>query len=261
MQIYKDGRFSRDCGESIAYGFFGRRGGMSEGVFTSLNCKPDAGDDERHVAQNRLIVAKELGIQDQKISTLSQCHSDQCLFVKKHVAEGEARPEADALVTDIPGLSIGVLTADCGPVLMKGQKRDGSPVIAACHAGWGGALKGVLENTVQKMLEAGALINTISACVGPCILQPSYEVTEDFMQPFVQHKEEAEQFFKNGKEQKMFFDLPGYITFRLSLAGINTVRLMDMDTYGDEENFFSFRRATHRGEKDYGRQISCMVIR
>lgn len=261
MKVFKEDGFTKACGAVVSYGFYGRAGGVSAGLYTSLNCGTGSQDNQNHVAQNRSIVAKNMGVADGDISTVWQCHSATCLSIKSHVAQGEDKPKADALVTDVAGLAIGVLTADCGPVLFKGEKPSGAPVIGAAHAGWGGALGGVLENTVQEIIHSGARLETIEACVGPCIMQASYEVGQDFALPFLEKHEEAERFFMVGqKEGRLMFDLSGYIAFRLSACGVKTVRLMGVDTYKDEQNCFSYRRATHRGEGDYGRQMSCIVI-
>ncbi len=262
MKIYKDDAFTKACADSVSYGFYGRTGGHSEGLFTSLNCGPASGDNLAHVAANRAKVAQHLGAQDGIISTLYQCHSGDCLSIDTHVPTGEARPKADALVTDKPGLAIGILTADCGPVLFAAKKQNGEPVIGAAHAGWGGALKGVLDETVAKMVRIGAVPESIKACLGPCILLASYEVSNDFAKPFITQHDEAEHFFKAApKAGHLMFDLAGYIAMRLSLAGVKQVSLMEVDTYREEADCFSFRRATHRGEKDYGRQISAIMIR
>lgn len=261
MKVFLHDGFGAFCGADVSYGFYGRTGGVSQGIYASLNCGTGSGDDQALVSQNRSIVAKNLGVPSGLVSTVWQCHSAVCLSIKSHVAGSENRPKADALVTDAAGLAIGVLTADCGPVLFKGNKSSGAPVVGAAHAGWGGALGGVLENTVREMVECGAQLETIQACVGPCIMQASYEVGDDFPIPFLQKHEEADRFFKAGhKEGHVMFDLPGYIAFRLSLCGVQTVRLTGVDTYKEEQDCFSYRRATHKGEADYGRQLSCIVI-
>ncbi|MFA5591900.1 MAG: peptidoglycan editing factor PgeF [Micavibrio sp.] len=262
MKIYKDEQFSAACGHDMAYGFYGRQGGVSGGLYGSLNCGPGSHDVPEHVAQNRLIVARHLCGKDAALSTLHQCHSDTCLIVTEPFPPQHERPQGDALVTDRAGVPIGVLTADCGPVLFAGRKADGAPVIGAAHAGWGGALGGVLESTLQMMHALGALEDSIRACVGPCILQGSYEVSESFARPFLIKHEEAERFFMAGhKAGHLMFDLPGYIALRLAYAGVRQVSLTGIDTYTNEETLFSYRRATHRGEADYGRQISAIVIR
>lgn len=260
MKIFKDKAFSAICGDDASYGFFGRTGGVSEGIYTSLNCGPGSLDNPEAVIENRKRVAAKLEM-TQDISTLSQCHSALCLLIDKPIAAGKGRPEADALVTDVPGLSIGVLTADCGPVLLFGRKANGSVVVGAAHAGWGGALGGILEDTVHKMIQAGAERNSLKACLGPCIMQPSYEVQDAFMTPFLEKHPESEKFFKSGRKAgHRFFDMPGYIAMRLSLAGVNHLSMIGVDTYKEEADCFSFRRATHRGEGDYGREMSAIVI-
>lgn len=262
MKVFKDESFSAWAGPRVAYGFYGRQGGVSAGIYDSLNCGTGSNDAPEMVAENRSMIAAHLGAPDGRISTLWQCHSAICMPIKSHVADGDVRPKADALVTDVAGLAIGILAADCGPVLFTGQKPDGSPIIGAAHAGWGGALGGVLEDTVIKMTQLGAGIDTIRACVGPCILQSSYEVSDSFLTPFLERHEEAERFFMAGRKEGHFqFDLPGYIAFRLALCGVRHVSLMGLDTYAGEADFFSFRRATHRGEADYGREMSAIVIK
>lgn len=262
MKPFRDDQFDKACADRVAYGFYGRKGGVSQGIYKGLNCGTGSNDDQKLVALNRSMIADDLGVYDGRISTLWQCHSALCLSIKSHVPEGEERPKADALVTDVAGLGIGILTADCGPVLFMGEKANGAVVIGAAHAGWGGALGGVLEDTVDKMIQTGAELENIKACVGPCIAQASYEVSDEFMIPFVEKHEEAEKFFKAARKPgHQMFDMPGYIAYRLSLSGIRKVSLMGLDTYADEENFYSFRRATHRGEGDYGREMSAIVIK
>lgn len=262
MKVYKDGGFDRACAGSATYGFYGRTGGVSERIYASLNCGSGSNDNPDHINQNRAIVAQHLGAKDGALSTLWQCHSAECLLVKNHVAAGDERPKADALVTDVPGLAIGVLTADCGPVLFFGKKADGSPVVGAAHAGWGGALGGVLEQTVAKMMQTGAETESIVSALGPCIGPASYEVSEAFARPFLIKHEEAEHFFKSAhRAGHLMFDLPGYIAMRLSMAGVRQVGITGVDTYREEEYCFSYRRATHRGEADYGRQVSAIMIK
>jgi len=166
------------------------------------------------------------------------------------------------MVTDIPGLALGILTADCAPVLFYGQKKNGAPVIGASHAGWGGALKGVLENTIAKMLERGALKNTIHAAIGPCIALESYEVSKDFKAPFFRQDPFNERFFAPAQDKEhLKFDLSGYVMQRLRLSGISKIGNTAIDTYAHDTNYFSYRRSTHKNEADYGRQISVIAIK
>lgn len=243
--------------KGITHGFFGRRGGFSAGIYESLNCGVGSQDNPEAVHKNRALIAQALGVPEEQLLSLYQIHSDICINPNAPYPE---RPQADAHVTDKPGLALGVLTADCAPVLFYGEKADGSPVIGAAHAGWGGALKGVLENTVRGMKDLGAV--AIEAAIGPCIGKASYEVTEAFAEPFLNEDETAEKFFSAArKEGHLMFDLAGYCAFRLARAGLKDVSLLDKDTYAHEADYFSFRRATHRNDPDYGRQLSVIVIK
>lgn len=246
--------------QRVFHGFFSRRGGVSKGIYAALNCAPGSGDSPKNIAKNREIVAEISGCAAQNFLGLYQCHSSECVTVQKPWPL-DRRPKGDAMVTDVPGVALGILTADCAPVLFHGQKADGVPVIGAAHAGWGGALKGVLENTVQAIIDLGASLQTIRAVIGPCIAQVSYEVKEDFALPFYEQDEDSEKFFKAASRVgHLVFDLAGYCAFRLAKTGVQNVSIMDMDTYLHEEAFFSYRRTTHRNEKDYGRQVSVVII-
>lgn len=197
----------------------------------------------------------------QSILTMHQVHGDTCLTVSEIWSEHE-RPEADALVTDKAGIVLGVLTADCAPVLFYGEKPDGAPVIGAAHAGWKGAVGGILEATLKAMLELGAQGDSIRACIGPCIAQASYEVSAEFFKPFEAEDPENDHFFMaSNKEGHLMFDLAGYCAAKLAKNGVGKVFIKDLDTCFNEEDFFSYRRATHREEKDYGRQISLIAIK
>ncbi len=244
----------------VAHGFFKRGGGVSAGVYASLNCGAGSSDNLANVAQNRALVAAEMGVQASRLIGLHQTHSDICHVVGADW-DSSQRPEGDGFVTDVPGFALGVLTADCAPVLFLGEKADGSPVIGAAHAGWGGAFKGVLGCTVEKMLGLGARLESIHAAVGPCIAQKSYEVGQEFIEKFIDQDEENERFFKSGmRDAHYMFDLSGYCAARLATAGVKSVAITDIDTYTNEADFFSYRRATHRAEEDYGRQISVICI-
>lgn len=257
--IYFDSdKFSLQA-KKAGYGFFGRQGGVSKGVYDSLNCGRGSDDNPGNVIKNLEIIASQIGLKDTDIATMHQVHGDVCLYVEKPWPI-EQRPQADALVTDKQGVAIGVLTADCGPVLFYGEKEGGEPVIGAAHAGWKGAIGGILNSTVKKMEEMGA--KNISACVGPCIAQASYEVSESFFEPFEKENPENERFFKSAsKDGHLMFDLAGYCAAKLAGIGLKNVFIKDLDTYFNEEDFFSYRRATHREEKDYGRQISLIYIK
>ena len=251
--------FADNEGSPVLHGFFGRRGGVSKGVYNALNCGVGSDDEPEVVAQNRALVANTMGAAPEYLVSLFQMHSDVCLTVDKPWSTAN-RPEADAFVTDVPGLALGILTADCAPVLF--YTGGPKPVIGAAHAGWGGAFKGVLESTVKAMEALGAQRETIRACIGPCISKASYEVGPEFYQQFVEHEAENDRFFGAARKKDHFlFDLAAYCASRLHQAGLKRVFIKDLDTYFNEEDFFSYRRATHRGEKDYGRQISAIMIK
>lgn len=254
MNILKFDDFFPDV---VAHGFFGRQGGVSTGLYDSLNCSPQSKDDTENVAENRERVLETLG--GNGLSTLKQIHSSICLPVENSCMKGIE--EGDALVTKTAGQVIGCLTADCGPVLFYGTDEHKAPVIGAAHAGWSGALTGVLESTIDAMVKLGAEKRNIRAAIGPCIGQVSYEVGIEFAASFLADDESAEKFFRDGGNDKLFFDLQGYISFRLKRYGLEYIVTANKDTYALKDEYFSYRRATHAGEKDYGRQISAICIR
>ncbi len=234
------------------HGFFGCDGGVSTGRFSSLNIGMLVGDDPERVAENRARVASAMNVVPDKLIILKQVHSANCVTI---TSEGDAGAEADALVTDRPGLALGVLSADCVPVLFEG---DG--IIGAAHAGWGGAVKGVLESTLDAMRTMGA--RNIRAAIGPAIARASYEVSHGFEKPFVADDESAVAFFTpSAQADKWMFDLPGYCAFRLKRAGVAAVDLMDIDTCPENSGYFSHRRATRHGEPTPGRQISVISLK
>lgn len=244
-------------GGGIAHGFFGCEGGISEGIYASLNCGPGSKDDPQAVTQNCRRVADALA-PDVRLISLSQIHSPSVYTLPGWGAENGARPEGDAMVTATPGLGLGILTADCAPVLFADPKAR---VIGAAHAGWKGARGGVLEATLEAMEKLGALRDRISAAIGPCISQANYEVGFDFRDRFLEEGLRQRRFFvPSDKEGHYRFDLPGYVAHRLTQAGTGPVENLGVCTYPAENGFFSFRRTTHAGEPDYGRQISAIVL-
>ncbi|NCO03414.1 MAG: peptidoglycan editing factor PgeF [Alphaproteobacteria bacterium] len=250
-----------DKHDAISHGFFGRRGGVSAGLYKSLNCGSGSHDNPEHVVQNRERVTRALGVSRDQLASVWQVHSSDCLYMTQVSTSGDKRPKADAMVTDKVGLALGILTADCGPVLFAGLKKDGAPIIGAAHAGWGGAIKGVCEATVEVMIEHGAVLSSISVAIGPCIGPKSYEVSLGYEKPFMEQDEANEHFFKPAsREGHLMFDLPGYIASRLARVGVKQIEITGVDTFSNEERFFSYRRTTHRGEADYGRQISAICI-
>jgi len=241
--------------EGVPHGFLTRRGGVSHNLYASLNVSLGSGDDQNAVAENREI-AVEAVERGAKLVTLHQVHSATALIATAPWRDAQ-RPHADGVVTKTPGLLLGILTADCAPVLLA-DKAAG--VVAAAHAGWQGALAGVTDAVIAKMEELGADRGRIAAAIGPCIARVSYEVDDDFARSFAAADPANERFFTPGRAGHHQFDLEGYVVARLAAAGVTRVEAMGLDTYADEERFFSYRRATHRGESDYGRQISLIGV-
>jgi polyphenol oxidase len=238
----------------VRHGFFTRRGGASSGIFAGLNCGAGSSDLTDAVRINRARVADAMGIAPDHLVNLHQVHSADALHVTGPVAG--VRPRADALVTATSGIALAVLTADCQPVLFADPVAR---IIGAAHAGWRGALSGVLEATLEAMERLGAARGRITAVIGPTISQSAYEVGPEFLDHFLAGDAGNARFFKPGQGDKSMFDLPGYSLARLHRAGIADARWTGHCTYSDAERFFSFRRTTHAGEADYGRLIS--VIR
>ncbi len=242
----------------VVHGFFTRRGGISEGVYASLNCGIGSGDRHEHVLANRAEVAAALGIAGTHLATPYQMHGADIVVAGKTWRPGEG-PEADGVVTRTAGLAIGVGTADCAPVLFAEPEAG---VVGAAHAGWGGAIKGVLEATVGAMTALGGRPDRITAVIGPAIAQRSYEVGPEFRDRFLADSPDNERFFVPSDRAGHYrFDLVGHLTARLHGIGVGVISAMGgADTYSDEERFFSYRRTTHRGETAYGRQISAIAL-
>jgi YfiH family protein len=243
----------------VAHGFFTRRGGVSEGVYASLNCGPGSGDHSEAVAENRRRALNAFGNdRPAHLVTLYQIHSAEAVSVGKPWKVGEA-PRADAMATKVPGIALGILTADCAPVLMADAKAR---VIGAAHAGWRGALSGVVEAALDAMEKLGADRRRVVAAVGPCISQSNYEVAGDFRSTFLASNEPDARFFSTRANPGHWnFDLSGFAQWRLSQARVDCIRTIARCTYASEHDFFSFRRATHRNENDYGRQLSAIMLR
>ena len=239
----------------IPHGFLGRRGGVSEGEMWGLNTGYGSGDDPALIAENRRR-AIEAVLPRAELATVHQVHSPTVVLVEQPW-EQDQRPHADAMVTDRPGLLLGVLTADCAPVLFADAKAG---VVAAAHSGWRGAIAGVNEATVEAMEQLGAKRERIAAAVGPSVEQQSYEVEEAFRDRFLEADESNNRFFITDPAGKSHFDLPGYILQRLSDAGIAKAEALNLDTYSDPDRFYSYRRSTHLGEPSYGRQISMIGL-
>ena len=239
----------------LPHGFLGRRGGMSVGECAGLNVGLGSKDDPEAIAGNRRLAVAAL-LTESELATVHQVHSAQAV-VAYEAWPHDQRPRADALVTDRPNLLLGILTADCAPVLFADHN---AVVVGAAHAGWRGALAGVTDATIEAMELLGARRENIHAAVGPCIGQPSYEVDVGFRDRFLAPDPDNARFFIEGPAGKPHFDLEAYVVHRLIAAGIGEVEALNLDTYPDADRFFSFRRATHQDEADYGRQLSAIAI-
>ena len=241
--------------EVIPHGFLGRRGGVSKGLCAGLNVGLGSGDERDAIQANRRL-AVEAVAPGARLVTLHQVHSPTAITVTEPYPD-DARPHADALATDRPGLALGILTADCTPVLFADPAAG---VIGAAHAGWKGAIGGVVGATVAAMEALGARRDGIVAAIGPTIARKSYEVDEGFFRRFTGEDPAYERFFTAGRGGHHQFDLEGFVVSRLADAGVGRVEALGLDTYADADRFFSYRRATHRGEPDYGRQISLIAL-
>jgi YfiH family protein len=237
------------------HGFLGRRGGVSTGELAGLNVGFGSKDDREAIAGNRRLAVAAL-LPEAELATVHQVHSAEAVHVQRAWPQDQ-RPRADAMVTDTPNLLLGILTADCAPVLFADHR---AVVVGAAHAGWRGALAGVTDATIAAMERLGARRENIHAAVGPCIGQPSYEVDEAFRARFLDHDPDNARFFVPGEGGKPHFDLEAYVVHRLLAVGIDEVEALNLDTYSDADRFYSYRRSTHRGEADYGRQLSAIAI-
>jgi purine-nucleoside/S-methyl-5'-thioadenosine phosphorylase / adenosine deaminase len=243
--------------DGIRHGFFTRDGGVSGGLYASLNGGIGSGDAAAHVAENRARMAAAVGVEPHRFVTAHQIHSPQ-VVVAETPWPAEARPRADAIVTRMRALAIGVTTADCGPVLFADPKAG---VIGAAHAGWRGALAGVVEAAVDAMERLGAERGQIRAAIGPMIRQSNYEVGPDLVVRFGAEDPASSRFFAPAsRDGHALFDLAGYIGARLTRAGIRQVEDIGLCTYADAGRFFSFRRTTHRAEADYGRHVNAIAL-
>jgi YfiH family protein len=241
----------------VRHAFFTRAGGVSSGIYASLNGGVGSKDDPSHVAENRARMAKTLGVAPENFVTAYQIHSPDVIVAEKPW-RADARPKADAVVTRVPGLAIGVTTADCGPILFADRKAG---VLGAAHAGWRGAISGVIEATLGAMEKLGARSENIVTALGPMIRQPNYEVGAEFFRAFIAASQDNERFFQNSARPDHYrFDLPGYIAARLALTGVGAIDDCGLCTYAEPDRFYSYRRSQHRNEPDYGRHVNAIVL-
>jgi len=242
--------------KSIEHAFFNKLGGKSTGIFKSLNCGPGSSDKKKNIQKNLEIVRNKINAKSKKIVLLNQVHSNRFYYISKNSNLSNNKFEGDALITDKKNLPIAVLTADCVPILIHDEKKN---MIAAIHAGWKGAYKGIVKKVVKFMVKKGCSPKNITAAIGPCISRNNYEVKEDFKKKFIKKDKKNIIFFKITKN-KNYFNLNKYIHFQLESLNIKKVDIINKDTFNAKNNFFSARRSNSRKENDYGRNISIIMI-
>ncbi len=242
---------------TLRHGFFTREGGVSTGLFASLNCGAGSSDDPANVAENRRRALVRLALGPERLATCRQVHSAEVVKVDRPWMPTE-RPQADAMVTTEKGLALGILTADCAPVLLADVEAG---IVAAAHAGWRGALGGVVEATIEAMRREGAVPARIRAAIGPCIGFESYEVGPEFPAPFLAQNPDNTAFFRAApRANHHLFDLRGYVRARLAAAGVTFIEATPGDTAGEPERFFSYRRACRNGERQFGHALSAICL-
>ena len=239
----------------VPHGFFGRSGGVSAGSVAGLNCGFGSGDDPQAVETNRRFAADAI-ILGAPLASVYQIHSPTAVIVTEAAPDGK-RAEADALVSNRPGLLLGIVTADCAPVLLADEEAG---VVGAAHAGWRGATAGVTDQAIAAMVSLGAKPERIAAAVGPCIAKANYEVDHAFAERILAEEADNERFLGDGPRGQPHFDLEAYVVARLAAAGLRKIEAMGLDTYALEDRYYSFRRATHRIEPTYGRQLSLIGL-
>ena len=242
--------------ENIKHCFFSRKNGFSKGSYLSLNCGLGSGDKKENVLKNLNLVSKKTGYKDEVLITLNQIHSNKVVYFENESSIKNKLP-GDAIVTKIKNVAIGILTADCAPILLYDHSKK---IIGCIHSGWKGALNGVIKNTVKKFKELNSNIDNLIAVVGPCIGKESYEVKIDFYERFVSQNLEHKEFFKKISDERYIFDLRGFINNEISNSNIKNIENIEKDTFSEEEFFYSYRRTRLNKEQDYGRCISVILM-
>ena len=240
--------------KEIRHCFFNRKGGKSKGIYRSLNCGKGSLDKKNHVNANLIIASKKLSKASNKLILLNQIHSNKYFFIKDH--KSKKKLIGDALITNKRKIILGVLTADCVPILIFDKKLK---MISAVHAGWKGAFKGIISAVIKYFIKNGSESKNLIAAIGPCISQKNYEVQKDFKSKFLKQSENNKIFFTNIRN-KTYFSLNKYVNFQLKSFGVKKIDIINKDTYNPKNNFFSARRSNHKKENDYGRNISLIMI-
>ncbi|WP_169570153.1 peptidoglycan editing factor PgeF [Sneathiella limimaris] len=241
----------------VQHAFFTRENGVSEGIYAGLNCGPGSNDDAVAVAENRKRAMAELNVPAANLYTLYQIHSADVIAIDEN-SDPNTRPKGDAMVTNQRNVALGILTADCVPILFYDAKNS---VIGAAHSGWKGTLSGIFENVIDEMVSLGAEVKEIHAAIGPSIQQPSYEVGPEFPEPFLKKNSENRKYFiPSSKSGHFLFDLTGLVLDDLNSLPLKSVERLTLDTYKEEDLFYSYRRTCHRKEPDYGRQLSAITL-
>ena len=240
----------------IEHAFFNRLGGKSNGIYKSLNCGPGSSDDRKNIFNNLEIVKRKINSTSNKILLLNQIHSNKFLYISKKTKLNKYKLVGDAIITNKSNTPIAVLTADCAPILMFDNNNK---IIAAIHAGWKGAYKGIVKKVLNFMIKKGSSVDNITAVIGPCISLKSYEVKQDFIEKFIKKDAKTKVFFKRIKN-KNYFSLNEYIAYQLKILNIKRIEIINKDTFNVKNNFFSARRSKNCDESDYGRNISVIMI-
>jgi len=241
---------------TIKHNFFNRLGGQSKGIYKSLNCGLGSLDKKRYINDNLKIVCKKIGVSSKKIILLDQTHSNKFHFVDKNFKFNKKKLIGDAIITNTKKIAIGVLTADCAPILIYDNKKN---IISAIHAGWKGALKGIVGKVIKFLIKNGSKPENLIAAIGPCITQNNYQVQVDFRDKFIKKNKQNKRFFKITKN-KTYFSLNKYIYFEFKKFGVKNLEIINKDTFNPKNNFFSARRSVFKNENDYGRNISIIMI-
>jgi polyphenol oxidase len=242
--------------KNLQHCFFSRRNGVSKGYYESLNCGLGSGDKKENVLKNLKLVSKKIACKEKFLITLNQTHSDKVIHIKNKAAVRN-KLNGDAIVCEIKNIGISILTADCVPILFYDTKKE---IIGCVHAGWKGALKGIIKNTVKKFKELNSNENDLIAVVGPCINKKNYEVKKEFYNKFLNVDKNNEKFFEKNSNKKYFFDLRGFVNSEMLNLNISNIENIDMDTFSNKKYFYSYRRSTFNKEEDYGRCISVILM-